>query len=456
MKTRSLMWIGLSAFGLTGAGIISAPGMIAVAASADNAKAAASDAGKARKALAKRDAARAVQFAEAAVGYSPQIAEYRVLLGQAYLLSGRFVSARQAFSDALTLNPSDGRAALNLALTEIAAGDWSGARNTLEVHANTIPAGDRGLAFALAGDPVKAIEILEPAARAADATAKTRQNLALALALAGRWEESKSVAAVDVPPDQLNARMLEWVAFARPTNAYDQVASLLGVRAIEDAGLPQRLALVAPAPGTGLAAADVPAAPVAEAPAADAVDSYMPGVPANADQLVAESGYDAGPAAESDTVVESSPVMAQVAGTGPQVVFGPREEIVQAIPAYYREAPRQSVAAAPAKRRAPAVAARGSYYVQLGAYSSVGVARESWNRLTSRVPAVGRYQPQSARVTTKAGNFYRVSVGGFARADADALCRQVRAKGSICFVRTGAGDQLASWAKGGATQLASR
>src|SRR5690606_15546062 len=112
---------------------------------------------------------------------------YRELLGQAYLLAGRFASARQAFTDVLTLDPSNGRAALNLALTEIAGGDWSGARDTLAVHANTIPASDLGLAFALAGDPVKAVEILAPAAREANAGAKTRQNLALALALAGRW-----------------------------------------------------------------------------------------------------------------------------------------------------------------------------------------------------------------------------------------------------------------------------
>ncbi|WP_204349818.1 hypothetical protein, partial [Klebsiella pneumoniae] len=66
-----------------------------------------------------------------------------------------------------------------------------------------IPAADRGLAYALAGDPVKAVEILGPAARAEDATAKTRQNLALALALSGRWAEAKQVASVDVAPDQI-------------------------------------------------------------------------------------------------------------------------------------------------------------------------------------------------------------------------------------------------------------
>ncbi|NDS27982.1 tetratricopeptide repeat protein, partial [Escherichia coli] len=54
----------------------------------------------------------------------PQNAEYRALLGQAYLLAGRFASANQALGDALTLNPGDGRVALNLVLAKIAGGDW--------------------------------------------------------------------------------------------------------------------------------------------------------------------------------------------------------------------------------------------------------------------------------------------------------------------------------------------
>jgi len=42
-----------------------------------------------------------------------------------------------------------------------------------------------------------------------------------------------------------------------------------------------------------------------------------------------------------------------------------------------------------------------------------------------------------------------------ARGDADALCRQVKASGQTCFVRAGAGDALAAWAKPG-VRLASR
>ena len=445
MNSRSKLLFGLSALALggtlAGGALTQGFALSAFAADAPNAKKAASEAAKARKAIAKRKAAKAVEHAEAAVANDPQNADYRALLGQAYLLSGRFASASQALTDALTLNPEDGRVALNLALAKIAGGDWAGARSTLETHADHIPASDRGLALALSGDPVSAVEILMPAARAADATAKTRQNLALSLALAGRWQEARTLAAVDVAPDQLDARIMEWAKFSRPTNAYDQVASLLGVSAVQDAGQPVRLAL-AQQPNVQLAAA----APVA--PAADPIDQYMPAAPAEA--------------AEADVqVAAAEPVelQEQIAGTGASVVFGPREEIVQAIPATYRAAPAASpapVRAARAEATAP-VAQGGKYYVQLGAYANANGARDAWSKQTRRVPALAASAPQSAKVSTRAGTFYRLSVGGFARNDADSLCRQVRATGGTCFVRVAAGDALARWAKPGRdAQMASR
>src|SRR3569623_419427 len=51
-------------------------------------------------------------FAETAVSLRPQVADYRIVLGQTYLKAGRFVSARDAFGDALSLAPDDGKAAL--------------------------------------------------------------------------------------------------------------------------------------------------------------------------------------------------------------------------------------------------------------------------------------------------------------------------------------------------------
>lgn len=442
MKTRTILSIGLTALVATGTiGGIAVPGMIAIAASSENPKAAAKEADKARKALAKRKAEKAVGFAETAVSYAPLNAEYRALLGQSYLLAGRFVSAHQAFTDALSLDPSNGKVALNLVLTEIAKGDWAGARNTLEAHADTIAVSDRGLAFALAGDPVKAVELLTPAVRAVDATAKTRQNLALSLALAGRWAEAKSVAAIDIAPDQLDARIMEWAAFSRPTNAYDQVASLLGVRPVEDAGQPVQLALNQSG-GTVMVAAAT----------ADPIDAYMPGP--------LETGADL--VAEAPAFAEAVPEPTQIAGTGPRVVFGPREEIVQGSLGVRRPAAPAPAYAAATGSSAQAVAAvapgemaKGRYFVQLGAFASAAVARDSWRKAATRMPQVAQFTPQTARVSTKAGTFHRLSVGGFARSDADSLCRTVKASGGACFVRVQAGDQVASWARAG-TQLASR
>ncbi|MDF7774373.1 tetratricopeptide repeat protein [Sphingomonas sp. AOB5] len=447
MKTRILLSIGVSALVVTGglAGV-AFPGMIATAAGTENPKRAASEAANARKALAKRDANKAIKFAESAVAYSPQNAEYRALLGQAYLLAGRFASARTALGDSLTLDPSDGRVALNYALAQIAQGDWAGARATLDRNEGIINASDRGLAYALAGDPVKAVDILVPAVRAADATAKTRQNYALSLALAGRWQEARNIAAMDVPADQLDARIMQWAAFSRPTNAYDQVASLLGVRAVEDQGQPTGLALVMPG-NVGVAAV--------QPKAADPVDAYMPGVPENAPQVVAE--------VQADTGVPIEAPVTQVAGTGPQVVFGPREEIVQAVPA---SAPRRSVTPArPAPVRlasAPAPArtsyAKGSWVVQLGAYENSAVARDAWRRTSARVPALAHQTPKGASFSNRGESYYRLSVGGFARADADSLCRTVRSTGGNCFVRAqSGGDQVASWINPRRTvQMASR
>lgn len=453
MNTRKLLTIGVSALVLTGsAGAVVSLGMSASAASAENPKKGASEAAAARKFLAKRQADKAVQHAEAAVAYDPQNAAHRALLGQAYMLAGRFASAKTALGDSLALDPSNGRVALNYALAQIAQGDWQGARLTLDTHDATIAASDRGLAYALAGDPVKAVAILEPASRAADATAKTRQNYALSLALAGRWQDAKTVAAMDMAPDQVDARIMEWAAFSRPANAYDQVASLLGVRPIEDAGQPAQLALVQ-SPNVAVAAVETVPAPV---------DAYMPGAPANAEavatQVSAETGVDVAAAAPA---ADPAPVVTQIAGTGPSVVFGPREEVVQAVATPVRAVVPARVApvrAAPVRTVAPVrvAYAKGNYFVQLGAYDSAGVARDAWRRAAARVPALNGRTPQGANVTTKGGNFYRLSVGGFARNDANALCHTVRATGGNCFVRVQAGDQVASWVRPGGTQMASR
>ncbi len=438
MKTHTLVGVGLTALLLGGfaAGGVTFAGdrdQVALEKQADD------TAEKATRALAKGDAAEAVTLAESVVALKPQNADYRMLLGQSYLKAGRFTSAHQAFADVLTLTPTDGRAALNLALAQIAEGQWDAARHTLDAHADGIPARDRGLAIALAGNPLGGVEVLMVAARTRDADAKTRQNLALALALAGRWREAKSVVSVDVAPEEANKRILQWIAFAKPRSASDQVAALLGVVAVKDDGQPVTLALNASVPVAVAETAPVEMPAVVEAPVETAVADAAP--------------------------VDYTPVaVADAASLGAsRVVFAERREVVQPLPARAERQVATIVAKGAFKTRVAAVSpapaiepTKGNWYVQIGAFDSAGVARDAWARATRRYAAFGDFTPNGMAFKAPNGEFYRLSVGGFTRADAASLCRAYRATRGRCFIRVGAGDQVAQWVKSGRIEVASR
>ena len=133
---------------------------------------------------------------------------------------------------------------LKLALVQIAQGKRNEALALLEAARGALDASDHGLALALAGQPNEAITMLEPAARQPGADSRVRQNLALAYALAGDWTAARTVASQDVPADQLDVRIEQWMVLANPTKASDQVAALIGVSpAAADPGQPVRLAL---------------------------------------------------------------------------------------------------------------------------------------------------------------------------------------------------------------------
>lgn len=447
MNTRALLLGGISALLLGGTmvGCAASSGGIASASDANvalAAKGAAGDAGRAQAALARNDGPVAISYAERAVALMPQRAEYRMLLGQSYLQGGRFASAAHAFADTLQLSPTNGKAALDLALSQVAIGDWQAARHSLEANAAIIPAVDRGLALSLAGDTAGGIAVLTEVARSPATNAKVRQNLALSFALAGRWQEARVVAAADMAPADVDGRLEQWAQFTQPAKASDQVASLLGVRAVADTGQPVALALNAPAP----------AAPGVPEQALAAADPIMTPV-------------DAGMAARAPVAVAS----ASVDGFS-KVSFGPRQEVVQALPTMMlRPASGPiKVAAAPvsgaaSSGRSMATAAyqvkapaSGNWYVQLGAFESANVAKDAWGRASRRFAVLAGYAPNGMTFKAKGENFYRLSVGGFSRSAADAMCRQYHAKGGTCFVRQGAGDAMAQWLRKPGMQMASR
>jgi hypothetical protein len=353
-----------------------------------------------------------------------------MILGQSYLQAGRFQAAAEAFADTLQLDGSHGRAALNLALMQIARGDWQAAQRTLATHAGQIPASDLGLALALAGDTAGAVALLTQIARSPEATPKVRQNLALAYAMGGQWEIARVLVAADVSPAEVDARLQSWAAFVQPKEASDQVASLLGVRPVSDAGQPATLALNPSRPA-------MPSAPVAVAQAAAAPE----------------------PAPVAAPVTLATPAK-------PQITFAAHKEVVQPLPATVIErgpGGYKVVIAVPPRRAAAKVVAApkpvpasGNWHVQLGAYDSVAVAKDAWTRATRRYAGFKGQAPLGAAFRAANASFYRLSVGGFARTDAERLCREYRVRGGACFVRQSAGDQVAQWAKAGGVQLAMR
>lgn len=441
MTPRLILTFGMSALVLGGTmvGCTATSGRIASASDRSAtlaAKAASRSADDARRALAARDAIKAVPLAESAVAAAPHDAGYRMLLGQSYLQAGRFVSARDTFADVLALYPADGKAALNLALAQIATGDWATARTTLNANAAIIPVGDLGLATALAGNPAGAIEMLNAAARAPGAGAKVRQNLALSYALAGEWSMARVAAAADMSPADVDARMEQWAAFAQPKGAADQVASLLGVTPVADSGRPVALALNA-------------AVPVTPAQADEPVQTAL-AVPAEAPAPVET------PQAQFAKVVASG------------VTFGPRNEVVQPLPtmliraearptklALVRTPANRIVQMVPAAKPFVRTSTGGEWFVQIGAFSNVAVAKSGWSTATRRFAALSGHQPTGTNFAARQGSLYRLSVGGFSRGEADRMCRAYRSKGGNCFVRREAGDRMAQWLKT-PIQMASR
>lgn len=405
---------------------------------------------RATKALEKKDAVGAVKFAEDAVALAPNQAAHRVLLGRAYIAAGRFTSAEAALGDALAINPGDGQAELSLALARIALGKWDQARATLGAVKGKVGESDRGLALALAGDKAGGVEALEAAARAEGADAKARQNLALGYALSGRWAEAQSVASQDLSPALLKARMSEWAQMTQPGNAWDQVAALLHVTPVEDAGMPAALALAPAQP----AAASVALA--AAAPADAPVAALMPVIVPEVEVAAAKPEAPASPANATAVAQVDVPAMAPAAEPAPYLMQAAATTPPPLIAA--QKTPARLVLARAVPRPAPRQTEGGRFVVQLGAFSSAANAESAWHKTTRRVNSLASLAPYSATFgAQKLGTVYRLSLAGFeTRGSAVNLCLQIRAAKGECFVRATAGDALAQWQKPTSMRLASR
>jgi len=376
-------------------------------------------ASRAEAALAAGKHEQAISHAEAAVLSEPRNAEYRAMLGAAYLDAGRFASAATSFDDAMQLGDSSARTVLSLALAQVGEGKLAEAGALLNDHESELPTADVGLALALAGQPERGVHLMGNAIRGGENTAKMRQNLAYAYALAGRWREARLMAEQDVPADQVSERIGEWAETVAPEAWQARVAKLLDVPAgVRDAGQPLQLALANNPSADQLAAEasvgttdDLPLVAVADAPASEL------------------------PAIEEVELPAAVPAPAAALTTAPAPTFQS---------AFVDTAAGPALAPAPAafdtsrfvQPQAAAHAAptgAGTHLVQLGSFSSEQGARRAWAIYAQRYPELSGHQMVISEAVVKGKRYWRVSAAGFNRSSSSAMCGRVRGSGQGCF-----------------------
>lgn len=381
---------------------------------------------KAEKMFAKGKTDRALTFAELAVEADMQNRDYRALLARIYMAQGRFASAERTLTDVMELGQVDPRTVVSLALVRIAQNDVNSAVSLIEANRAIVPASDYGLTLALAGQSKLAVEVLTEAIRNDNASARTRQNLALAYALDGRWREARIMAVQDMSQDQVNARIAEWAQYARP-NAYQiRVAGLLNVTPREDSGQPVRLALnSAPAALASVQPEAIPAAIAAPAPVAELAAIGPAPVADSAGFAAVESNIKVVDIAPS--VLADAPLIK--AQAGPSKAAPPAATPVKLALA---DVP----AAAPTK-------VAGTHVVQLGAFSSAAAAERAWSLYSKRFDVLNGFASASSKVTVNGRALVRMAASGFGNAaTANAACKQIKAMGGVCLVKSTGGQPV--------------
>jgi D-alanyl-D-alanine carboxypeptidase len=411
------------------------------------AKKAFSAAKQAEKLLAKGNSAKALPFAEMAVSIDLYNLEYRSLLARSYMKEGRFKSAERTLMDVMELGQTDARTLVSIALTRIAQGKVDSAIALVDANQGILPASDYGLALALAGETKRGITVLTDSIRADNSTARTRQNLALAYALDGRWRDSQVMAMQDMPKDVVDKRIVEWAQFTRPGAYQARIANLLGVTPQEDIGQPASLALNAVAGEVNLAAAQsapvavpvavaavtAPNAPVAELAAVGPAPVNLPGVAPE----------------DVDTVAAVVAVVEQIQAPLIKAPVGPSKQIqpVKVAVAKPVSQPVAKVSVKPMKLAladtAPAAASvrvGGSHLVQLGAYTSSDGAKHAWGQLTKKYRVLQSFNSASSSVVVNGKRFVRLAAMGFGNASsANAVCAQIKSGGGDCIVKNMSG-----------------
>lgn len=391
---------------------------------------------KAEQSIAKGKNDRALRFAELAVEAEPQNRDYRALLARVYIAQGRFVSAERTLMDVMELGQVDSRTVISLALCRIAQGNTDSAISLIDLNRSIVPVSDYGLTLALAGRSGDAINILTDAIRSDSASPRTRQNLALAYALDGRWSDARVMASQDMAQDNVNERIAEWAQFARPGAHTLRVAGLLKVRPdMSDGGQPVRLALNAAGPAALAMTDTAAAAPSIESIASASPTEELPAV----DQMSPSQSPSFAVAETEPGIAEPAPA---IAATEAPLIRASSNPV------------KLALADVPASRPA---SAGGSHLVQLGAFSSLAGAQAAWSKYSARFGALRGLKSASSTVTVNGKKLTRLAAMGFGNASsANATCSKIKSQGGKCFVVPNKGTQSVRMAQGASSKFAAR
>lgn len=413
-----------------------------------------------------------VAAAERVVAKAPGDVAARLKLGQSYLAAGRFSSAAASFEDAVSLGDQSPATALRMALSYMGAGRNVEAVALLQQWRDAIPAGDYGLALALAGQPAQAVAILADAIKQGDDTPKSRQNLAYAYALGGRLREARVIAAQDVPADQLDARISDWALQGSIGSQQSRLAAMLGVPLRGDPGRPAALALAERSEAPAFAAREMPAPPAAaqtgELPAVGGAATPMAPVfvqeepqaaPAPepvarrqpASLALATPNAPAAPLqpehierAPGGVRFVSNPVvqdLSRYAEAQMRPLAAPVRTAAMALPARQAQAPAAKAptpaVAAPAKaapaKPTPVRSAGAGHAVQLGSFLSEDSARRAWNVYVSRDPSLRERELRITQAVVNGRRYWRVAAAGYDALAARSMCSAVRSRGRDCL-----------------------
>lgn len=128
--------------------------------------------------IAARNPQEAVRPLTAIAAGDPRDWRVRSALGAALDQVGRFAEARQAYQEALAIQPNEPSVLTNM-----------------------------GVSHLMEGDPAGAEPLLRQAMAQPNAPPESRQNLAIAVALQGRFDEAQRLERMDLPPAQAAANI---------------------------------------------------------------------------------------------------------------------------------------------------------------------------------------------------------------------------------------------------------